>query len=275
MLKYPDWISPDIFSIGPITIRWYGLMYVLGFILAYIVINSEVKRKKLNFTVDDISDYIFYLMVGVILGGRIGYIVFYNLSYYLSNPIKIIAITEGGMSFHGGLIGVMTAVLVYSRKKKKDFVDLGDMAALGAPLGLGFGRIGNFINGELYGRPSDPTFPLSFIFPKDPMQVPRHPSQLYESFFEGFLMFAIVYFVSRKTQKPGILISTFMMLYGLFRFFIEYTREPDAHIGLLMGLSRGQMLCLPMFIAGLVILAYSLNKKVEPKDKIELEEIKE
>lgn len=265
MLKYPDWISPDIFSIGPITIRWYGLMYVLGFVLAYLIINSEVKRKKLNFTDEDISDYIFYLMLGVILGGRIGYIVFYNLSYYLQNPMKIIAITEGGMSFHGGLIGVMVAVLAYSIRKKKTFADLGDMAALGAPLGLGFGRIGNFINGELYGRPSDPNFALSFIFPKDPLQVPRHASQLYESFFEGFLMFGIIYFLSRKTQKPGILFSTFMMLYGIFRFFIEYTREPDAHIGLMMGLSRGQMLCLPMFIVGLILLVYVNKQKTVEK----------
>lgn len=260
MLTYPSFLSPDIVHIGPIIIRWYGLMYVLGFIVAYIIINKENKRKNLPFTSDDIYDFIFYQIVGVILGGRIGYILFYNLPYYMQNPIEIIMINKGGMAFHGALVGIILATLVYAKKKKASFLHLGDMVAIGGPLGLGFGRIGNFINAELYGRPVDPSFPLSMIFPTDPLKLPRHPSQLYESLFEGFIMFGIIYFISRKTNKPGILSASFLMLYGIFRFFIEYTREPDVQIGLIAGLSRGQMLCFAMILGGLGMLVYALSK---------------
>ncbi|MFN8671841.1 MAG: prolipoprotein diacylglyceryl transferase [Candidatus Sericytochromatia bacterium] len=262
-------LNPDILHLGPITIRWYGMMYVVGFIIGYYVLKSESKRKNLPYTEEDISDFIFYLMLGVILGGRIGYIIFYNLAYYMANPIKIIAITEGGMSFHGGLIGIILATILYARKKKAKFSDLGDMVALGGALGLGFGRIGNFINGELYGRPVSPDFPLAFIFPADPLKLPRHPSQIYESLTEGFIMFAVLYFLSRKNVKSGTLSGTFLMLYGTFRFFIEFTREPDVQIGLFLNMfSMGQILCLPMIIVGLAIIIisnFSKNKKEELK----------
>lgn len=251
-------LNPDILHLGPVTIRWYGMMYVIGFIIGYLVLKSESKRKNLGYTDEDISDFIFYLMLGVILGGRIGYIVFYNLSYYLQNPMKIIAITEGGMSFHGGLIGIIFAIIYFTKKKKAIFSDVGDMVALGGSLGLGFGRLGNFINGELYGRVVDASFPLATVFPLDPLKLPRHPSQIYESLTEGFLMFAILYFLSRKNVKSGTLGGAFIALYGTFRFFIEFTREPDSQLGLLFldKFSMGQILCFPMIIIGIALIVY-------------------
>jgi phosphatidylglycerol:prolipoprotein diacylglycerol transferase len=259
LLKYPD-ISPTIVKFGAIEIRWYGFMYVLGFIIAYFIIKSEVARKKLNYTVDDISDFIFYLVVGVLLGGRLGYVLFYNFNYYFSNPIEIIMINKGGMSFHGGLIGTIIATYVFSKRRKFSFFQLADMGVLAGSLGLGFGRIGNFINAELYGRVTSPDFPLAMIFPNAGPE-PRHPSQLYESFFEGFLMFGILYFLSRKNLKDGTLFGTFIMLYGLFRFFIEYARQPDAHLNFVfMNFSMGQVLCFPMIFIGLVLIIL-VNRK--------------
>lgn len=257
MLKYPQ-ISPDIVSIGAIKIRWYGFMYVIGFIIAYLLIRNETRRKELGLNDDDVYDLIFYLILGVILGGRIGYILFYNLSFYMANPLDIFKVYQGGMSFHGGLIGPIVAGYIYCRKKKVRFLPLLDVGFMAGALGLGLGRIGNFINAELYGRVTSADFPLAMVFPTDPMQLPRHPSQLYESFFEGFLMFGILYWINRKNFKPGTTIGSFIMLYGIFRFFIEYTRQPDAQIGLLFNnyFSMGQLLCMPMIVIGLGIILY-------------------
>jgi len=255
MLTYPN-IDPVILRLGPLELRWYGLMYVIGFILAYLIIRKESVRKKLNFSEDDVYDFVFYLVMGVILGGRIGYILFYNLPWYLENPLQMLMINKGGMSFHGGFIGTIVAAFIYCKKHKKNFYDLADMGALAAPLGLGFGRIGNFINSELYGRITEQNFPLGVIFPNAGPE-PRHPSQLYESLFEGFLMFAIMFILSRKTERKGIIFWSFIMFYGLFRFFIEYTREPDMQLGFVLGqMSMGQLLCLPMFISGLIMIIY-------------------
>ncbi|RZK20525.1 MAG: prolipoprotein diacylglyceryl transferase [Flavobacterium sp.] len=257
MLKFPQ-ISPDIVSLGPLKIRWYGLMYVFGFITAYYLIRNEARRKDIGLNDDDAYDLIFYFIVGVILGGRLGYILFYNLSFYLSNPLNILKVYEGGMSFHGGLIGVILGGIVYCRRKKIRFLPIADVGAMAGALGLGFGRIGNFINAELYGRVTDASFPLAMIFPTDPTQQPRHPSQLYESFFEGFLMFAILYFINRKNFRPGTVIGSFIMLYGTFRFFIEYVRQPDAQIGFIFDyFSMGQLLCFPMILLGLGIILLS------------------
>lgn len=256
MLTFPQ-ISPVIFKLGPLELRWYGLMYVIGFVLAYFVLKHESKRKGLGYSDDDIYDFIFYLIIGVILGGRIGYVLFYNLGSYIANPMEIFMINKGGMSFHGGFIGVITAALIYCRRKKKHFYELADMAALAGCLGLGFGRIGNFINAELYGRVVDSSFPLAMVFPGGG-PLPRHPSQLYESFFEGFVMFAILYLFSRKKLKPGIIFWMFIMLYGIFRFFIEFTREPDAQLGFVLAdyFSMGQLLCFPMILTGLFMIIF-------------------
>ena len=257
MLQFPN-ISPDILSIGELKIRWYGSMYVLGFIAAYYLIKNEITRKELGLKEDDVSDLIFYVVLGVVLGGRIGYIFFYNASFYFNNPFEMLKVYEGGMSFHGGLIGVILAGYLYCRKKKIRFMPIADIGAMAGAIGLGLGRIGNFINGELYGRVTTSDFPLAMIFPTDITQQPRHPSQLYESFFEGFLMFGILYLINKKNFKPGTVIGSFIMLYGTFRFFIEYLREPDVQIGYILNyFSMGQMLCFPMILLGLGIILYA------------------
>lgn len=241
-------IDPVFLSIGPLQFRWYGLMYVLAFIATYFIIRSEVKRKKLPLTSDDISDLVFFGALGVVLGGRIGYILFYNLPFYLTNPLKLLAVWEGGMSFHGGFLGVVLAFVLYSRRKQLPFLTLIDMAALCAPVGLGLGRIGNFINAELYGRPT--TMPWGMIFPGSD-GLARHPSQLYEAFLEGLVLFFMVRFASRKSDATGVAAWTFVAGYGLFRFFVEFFRQPDAQIGFFFQwFSMGQFLSLPMFLLG-------------------------
>jgi phosphatidylglycerol:prolipoprotein diacylglycerol transferase len=272
MLTYPN-ISPVIFKLGPLELRWYGLMYVIGFILAYFLIRYEARRRNLKYTDDELYDFIFYLILGVIIGGRIGYILFYNLPWYLAHPVEMLMINKGGMSFHGGLIGTILAAFIFCKKRKLNFYQMVDMGAMSGSIGLGFGRLGNFINGELYGRVAPPDYPLAMIFPTDPTGLPRHPSQLYESFFEGFIMFSILFIFSKKKLKPGIMFWMFIMLYGLFRFFIEFTREPDSQLGLFGGvISMGQILCLPMFLLGLsMIIKISLTKTKEPEADLQVE----
>jgi phosphatidylglycerol:prolipoprotein diacylglycerol transferase len=248
-MQFPH-IDPVFLSIGPLQFRWYGLMYVLSFIATYFIICSEVTRRKLSLTKDDVADLVFYGAMGVVLGGRTGYILFYNLDFYLANPLKLFAVWEGGMSFHGGALGVTAAFLLYARRKNIPFLKLIDMAALCAPIGLGLGRLGNFINGELYGRSTDVAWGI--IFPGD--GTPRHPSQLYEAFLEGFVLFFIVRFASKRASEDGITTCAAVAGYGLFRFIIEFFRQPDAQIGLFFGLfSMGQLLSLPMFIAGTAV----------------------
>ena len=246
-MQFPH-IDPVFLSIGPLQFRWYGLMYILSFIATYLIIRSEVKRKSLSLTSDDVADLVFYGAMGVVLGGRVGYILFYNLDFYLANPLKLLAVWEGGMSFHGGFLGVVLAFWLFARRKKIPFLTVIDMAALCAPVGLGLGRIGNFINGELYGRPTN--VPWGIIFPGSD-GVPRHPSQLYEAFLEGLVLFLIVRLMSRRYSATGIAGWTFVAGYGLFRFIVEFFRQPDAQLGTFLGLfSMGQLLSLPMFITG-------------------------
>ncbi len=259
-MQFPH-IDPVFLSIGPLQFRWYGLMYVLSFIATYFIICSEVLRKKLPLTKDNAADLVFYGALGVVLGGRAGYILFYNLGFYLANPLKLFAVWEGGMSFHGGFLGVMLAFLLYARRKNIPFLALIDMAALCAPVGLGLGRIGNFINGELYGRIT--AAPWGIIFPGSDGSS-RHPSQLYEAFLEGLALFFIVRFVSRKTTVSGVTTCAAIAGYGLFRFIVEFYRQPDTQIGLFYGMfSMGQLLSLPMFIIGIITaLLLSRRKKV-------------
>lgn len=259
-MQFPH-IDPVFLSIGPLQFRWYGLMYVLSFIATYFIIRSEVTRKKLSLSKDDVADLVFYGAMGVVLGGRAGYILFYNLGFYLANPLKLFAVWEGGMSFHGGFLGVLLAFWLYARRKKIPFLSLIDMAALCAPVGLGLGRIGNFINGELYGRATDSAWGM--VFPGSD-GVPRHPSQLYEAFLEGVVLFFIVRLVSRHTREDGVTTCTAVAGYGLFRFIVEFFRQPDAQIGLFFNLfSMGQLLSLPMFVAG-TIAALLLSRRQTP-----------
>lgn len=256
-MTFPN-IDPVFLRLGPLEFRWYGLMYIIGFISAYFIILSGVKRKNLPLAKDDVADLIFTVALGVILGGRFGYILFYNLAYYLAHPLKLFAVWEGGMSFHGGLIGALLASLIYIRKHKLRFYPLADIGFLAAPVGLGCGRIGNFINGELYGRVTD--VPWGMVFPGGG-PLPRHPSQLYEAFLEGPVMFLILYLISRKVKHDGVVVWSFVALYGLFRFLLENFREPDQQLGFLIGgLSMGQLLSLPMLIIGGLMALYRLRK---------------
>ena len=246
-MPFPS-IDPVFFHIGPLHFRWYGLMYVLSFIATYLFLRIETRRKNLPLSADDISDMVFYGAMGVVLGGRLGYILFYNLSFYLANPLRVFAVWEGGMSFHGGMLGVFAAISIYATRKKLPFFLLIDMVAQCAPIGLGLGRIGNFINGELYGRQT--TVAWGIIFPGGG-DLPRHPSQLYEAFLEGLVLFIVVQLAARRSSVIGVPTWAAFAGYGLFRFIVEFFRQPDTQMGTFLGLfSMGQLLSLPMFLFG-------------------------
>lgn len=247
-MTYPN-IDPVFLRLGPLEFRWYGLMYIIGFLAGYLLIQSGVKKKGIPLDKDGVADLVFTVAVGVILGGRLGYILFYNLAYYISHPLKLIAVWEGGMSFHGGMTGAILAALYFIRKRQLRFYPLADIGFQAAPIGLMLGRIGNFINGELYGRTTD--VPWGMVFPGGGNQ-PRHPSQLYEAFLEGPLMFLLLYLIGRKFGRDGVVFWSFIAFYGLFRFLVEFVREPDAQLGYFLGmLSMGQLLSLPMLLLGL------------------------
>ncbi|MCM2356825.1 MAG: prolipoprotein diacylglyceryl transferase [Geobacteraceae bacterium] len=249
-MQFPN-LDPVFFRLGPLEFRWYGLMYVIGFVAAYFVILAEIRRRKIPLSRDDVADMIFAVALGVIVGGRTGYVLFYNLSDYLAHPLKVFAVWEGGMSFHGGLVGALLGGLWFVRKKKLDFLAMADVGFLTAPIGLGLGRIGNFINGELYGRVTD--VPWGMVFP-DPQagNLPRHPSQLYEAFLEGPVIFIVLWTLARKQRPKGVIFWTFIALYGAFRFFVEFFREPDVQLGFILGgFSMGQLLSFPMAVGGM------------------------
>lgn len=251
-------IDPVFLRLGPLQFRWYGLMYVIGFLFSYFVIRNESRRRALPLDNEAVADLIFCLALGVVAGGRLGYVLFYDLGAYLAHPLRIFAIWQGGMSFHGGLIGVAVAGLWYARRYNLPYLQLTDLAALAAPVGLGLGRIGNFINGELFGRPT--TMPWGMIFP-DGGPLPRHPSQLYEAFLEGIVLFFLVRLISRRYQAPGTAMAAFLCGYGLFRFVVELFRQPDSQLGLYFNFfSMGQLLSLPIFLMGGVLLVL-LNRK--------------
>lgn len=247
-MTYPQ-IDPIIFEIGPLAVRWYGMMYLLGFLAAYFVIRYLVRFRGLPLNKDGVGDLLFYCVLGLIVGARLGYVVFYHFSYYLRNPLEAFALWEGGMSFHGGLIGVIMAVLLFCWKRRLPILFTGDILVTAAPIGLGLGRIGNFINAELYGRVTDS--PLGMIFP-GAGPYPRHPSQLYEAFLEGLVLFLILFALHRRKAAVGVPFFCFFLFYGAFRFTVEFFREPDAHLGFLWGgATMGQLLSLPMIVFGL------------------------
>lgn len=250
MIVHPNF-DPVAISLGPIEIHWYGLMYLLGFVCAILLGQYRANKRK-DWQKDEVSDMVFYLALGVILGGRLGSVIFYNLPYYLQNPFEVFAIWDGGMSFHGGLLGVVVAMYVYARKTQKSFLNVADFVAPLVPPGLFFGRIGNFINQELWGKITD--VPWAVLFHTKP-DAPRHPSQLYEAALEGLLLFIILWLYSAKPRVAGSVAGLFVLGYGVFRFMVEFVREPDAHLGsVFLGLSMGQILCLPMIVFGLYFL---------------------
>ncbi len=247
MLQFPA-IDPVIVQIGPFALRWYGMMYLLGFLIGYLVIRTLSRRRQLPLNQDGQSDLLFYCVLGVILGGRFGYVLFYHASYYLQHPLQIFSVWEGGMSFHGGLLGVVVAALLFAWRRKLSALLLGDILTTAAALGLGLGRLGNFINGELWGRVT--TVPWGMVFPAAGPD-PRHPSQLYEAVLEGPVLFAVLWWLHRRQAAHGVPFFAFFLLYGLFRFVVEFFRQPDAHLGFLWaGATMGQLLCVPMMIIG-------------------------
>lgn len=259
MLIHPQF-DPIALAIGPLAIRWYGLMYLLAFTLLIVLGRIRIKQQSnADWDAKRLDDVLFYGVLGVVLGGRLGYVLFYKLSYYLAHPIEIFYVWEGGMSFHGGFIGVAFALWLFARRGKKSWLAVTDFIAPLVPLGLGAGRIGNFINGELWGRPTD--LPWGMVFPHVDL-VPRHPSQLYEFGLEGLALFILVWFYSARPRPVGAVSGLFLVGYGTFRFIVEFSREPDDFLGLLsMGLSMGQWLSLPMMVAGVVLMIWAYRKK--------------
>jgi len=257
---HPNW-DPIIFSIGPLDIRWYGLMYLLAFAFAY-WFGMRRAGKSDDWTHDQFSDLLFWGMVGVIIGGRVGYVLFYQFGYFIDNPLYLFDVTAGGMSFHGGLLGVLAALLWIARKQQRTFLAVGDFVAPLVPLGLGFGRLGNFINGELWGRATD--VPWGMVFANGG-NLTRHPSQLYQVALEGLLLFVLVAWYSAKPRQRGKVGAVFLMGYGCARFVVEFFREPDGHLGLLsLGLSMGQWLSLPMIVGGLALFIWSHRSMPKP-----------
>lgn len=253
MISYPA-IDPIAISVGPVSVHWYGIMYLIGFASAYAFGMYRAKRSNGLWTPEMVSDAIFYGALGVILGGRVGYILFYQLSAFIDHPLIIIRIWEGGMSFHGGLLGVIVAMYFFARRYKKHLIDVTDFLAPFIPIGLGAGRIGNFIGSELWGKPSDVSWAM--IFPNDPLQLTRHPSQLYQFALEGVILFCILWLFSKKTKPRYCVSGMFLLFYGVFRILVEFVREPDSQIGYLAfnWVTQGQVLSLPMVIGGIVLI---------------------
>jgi len=261
MINYPH-INPTLLKIGFLEIRWYGLLYIISFILGYIFLRKFYAYKKIKIDKEQYDNLLFYIMLGVIIGGRLGYVIFYKPLFYLTHPLHIFAVWEGGMSFHGGALGVIIFGLIFCKKYKFNFYRLADPTMPLVAIGLGLGRLGNFINAELYGRPS--SVPWAMIFPTDPMRLLRHPSQLYEAFLEGLVLFLITFFILKKSRKNGIVFWSFIGFYGVFRFFLEFFREPDSFLGHLVGfLTMGQILSSAMIITALVALLILSKKKNE------------
>ena len=262
MLVHPQ-IDPVAFSLGPLSVHWYGLMYLLGFVLFILLGRYRIKRTpQSKFTNEMLDDALFYGVLGVILGGRLGHVLFYQSSYYLQHPLEIFAIWQGGMSFHGGFIGTLIAMLFLARKYNLRWLNVTDFLVPLVPLGLGAGRIGNFINAELWGRPTDA--PWGMVFPYVD-NLPRHPSQLYQFFLEGIVLFLVVWIYSAKSRPMGAVTGVFMIGYGILRSIAEFYREPeDGFMGILTwGVTMGQWLSLPMILIGTGLLIWAYRQPVE------------
>ncbi len=258
---YVPHFDPIAFSIGPLAVHWYGLMYLFGFAAFWLLGRQRARQAWRGMSAQGVEDLLFYGVIGVILGGRLGFCLLYQPEWYLTHLLDIFKVWQGGMSAHGGIVGSILAIAYYARRQKTSFLTVADFVAPLVPLGLMFGRLGNFINGELWGRAADPTLPWAMIFENSGTLVPRHPSQLYEAFLEGALLFTVLWLFSRKPRPAGAVGALFCLGYGLVRFVVEYFREPDSYLGLgLFGLSRGQWLSLPVMALGLVVLLWALRR---------------
>lgn len=269
MLTYPD-IDPAALRIGEFAVHWYGLMYLIGFAMAWWLGTLRAKHPNSGWRTEEISDLVFYAALGAILGGRIGYSLFYNFSYFLEEPVRLLYIWQGGMSFHGGMLGVFVAMWLYGRKTHRGFFQVTDFIAPLVPIGLGAGRIGNFINGELWGHATDVAWAMRLPCARFPeycdgaasgYSAPRHPSMLYEAVLEGLVLFLILWLFSRKPRPTMAISGLFLLCYGIFRFSVEYVRLPDAHIGYLAlnWVTMGHVLSAPMILLGAFFLAWAYS----------------
>ena len=264
MLSYPK-IDPVALSIGPLDIHWYGITYLVAFAGFWFFARLKSKQPHVNWTYEQIDDLLFYGALGVVLGGRIGYTLFYNFDYFMHDPLVLFQIQRGGMSFHGGLLGVLLAMWLFARKNHKEFFEVTDFIAVMVPFGLAAGRIGNFINAELWGRPTD--LPWAMIFPTDPLGLPRHPSMLYEFLLEGVLLFLILWFYSSRPRPRKAVSGLFLIGYSIFRTLVEFVRQPDAQMGkggFIAGdwLTMGMILSLPMLLFGGYLMWSAYKNKV-------------
>ncbi|WP_322065310.1 prolipoprotein diacylglyceryl transferase [Burkholderia ubonensis] len=290
MIIHPNF-DPVAIHLGPLAVRWYGLMYLVAFIAAIVVGRLRLKLPHVaaqGWTVKDIDDMMFYGVLGTVLGGRLGYVLFYKAGYYFAHPLDVFKVWEGGMSFHGGFLGVTLAMMLFAWQRKRHWLQVTDFVAPMVPTGLAAGRLGNFINGELWGRVTDPNAPWAMLFPgamRDDaawlpahpalvakwhladvfmqyQMLPRHPSQLYEIALEGVVLFFALFFFSRKSRPMGAVSALFLIGYGLARFTVEFAREPDDFLGLLaLGLSMGQWLSLPMILAGVALMVWAYRRR--------------
>jgi phosphatidylglycerol:prolipoprotein diacylglycerol transferase len=267
----PENLSPYIFRIGDFQIRYYGLMYIVAFSVVYFLSLYRLKNEAYDYSKNDIENYFVWAILGLMIGARLGYVLFYNFNYYMSNPLEIILPFSfrggfhftglSGMSYHGGLIGVLAGTALFCRKYNLTYLRFVDFLIPSIPLGYTFGRLGNFINGELYGRVT--SSPIGMYFPSDPSGQLRHPSQLYEAFFEGIFLFLILWFIRKKNNFDGMLLSLYIIGYGAVRFFIEFVREPDSHIGFIFSLlSLGQILCICMILAGAILFYFRRKSEI-------------
>ena len=262
VLTFPD-LDPVALRLGPLAIHWYGLMYGLAFLLGFLLLQRRVASDpytSAGWVKDDVGTLIFDTVAGVILGGRLGYCLIYKPGYYATHPLDVFKLWDGGMSFHGGAIGVMLALWWFARKHHRPWLEVADLLVPAVPIGLGLGRIGNFINGELWGRAADPSLPWAMVFPKVD-GTPRHPSQLYEVLLEGVLLFLLLHLYDRRRPFRGALSGAFLIGYGVLRFTAEHFRQPDDYLGFLgLGLTMGQWLCVPMILAGAALWWWSRSR---------------
>ena len=257
MLVHPQF-DPTALQLGPVAIHWYGICYLVAFGLFLWLANIRISQPHFRgggWTRRDVEDLLFYGVLGVVIGGRLGYVIFYKPGYYLANPLEAIAVWKGGMAFHGGLLGVIAAMALFARSRGRRFLEVTDLIAPCVPTGLAAGRVGNFINGELWGRFADPSLPWAMVFPQSGFADARHPSPLYQFALEGMLLFLLLWVYSRRPRGLGAVSGMFLVGYGALRFTAEYFREPDGFLGLLsLGMSMGQWLCVPMVLAGFFLL---------------------
>ncbi len=259
MFVRPDF-SPIALSIGPLSVHWYGIMYLVSFLVGWGLANVRTRLPHIDWSREDVGDFLFYVVLGVVLGGRIGYVLLYQPGFYFSHPLHILFVWDGGMSFHGGMIGVAVASLLFARRKRRNWFDVVDFVAPIVPVGLFLGRIGNFINGELYGRITH--VPWAMIYPKVGPN-PRHPSELYEACLEGIFLFTLLWFFSLKPRPRGAVAGLFLVAYGCVRFFCEFFREPDPFAGFIAfgWMTLGQVYSLPMIAVGLSLLAWGYTRR--------------